>query len=91
MASSIAALAASLENVAARLRRLQSGQPSDETMVNMLSDLEDEDEIEEVSEEMPQPIQPATLAGELARVESFVARARLTAGRCKGAEVPGSN
>jgi Helicase conserved C-terminal domain/SNF2-related domain len=76
MASSIAALAASLGNVAARLRRVQTGQPSEETMVDMLRDLEDEVEIEEVSEEQPQPAQPATLAGELARVESFVARAR---------------
>src|ERR1700736_5184319 len=76
MGSSIAALAASLGNVAARLRRLQTGQPSEETMVDMLSDLEDEAEIEEVSEEQAQPVQPATLAGELARVESFVARSR---------------
>jgi superfamily II DNA or RNA helicase len=76
MASSIAALAASLQNVAVRLRRLQAGQSSDETMVNMLRDLEDEAEIEEVAEEQPPPIQPATLAGELARVESFIARAR---------------
>jgi Helicase conserved C-terminal domain len=76
MASSIAALAASLENVATRLRRLQTGQPPDETMVNMLRDLEDETQIEEVAEEQPPPIQPATLVGELARVESFIARAR---------------
>src|SRR5580693_10061481 len=75
MSSSIRALAASLENVAVRLRRLQSGKQSDETVVNMLSDLEDDDELEEVTEEMPQPSQPATLAGELARVESFIARA----------------
>jgi len=76
MASSIPALAASLENVAARLRRLQAGQQSDETVVDLFRDLEDEDEIEQVGEEMPQPNQPATLAGELARVESFIARAR---------------
>src|ERR1700728_3792057 len=61
MASSIPALAASLENVAGRLRRLQTGQPSEETMVDMLSDLEDDAEIEEVSEEQPQHVQPATL------------------------------
>ena len=35
MASSISALAASLENVAARLRRLQAGQQSDDTVVTM--------------------------------------------------------
>src|SRR6204780_5472015 len=60
MASSIPALAASLENVAARLRRLQAGQQSDETVVDLFRDLEDEDEIEQVGEEMPQPNQPAT-------------------------------
>jgi len=76
MASSIAALAASLENVAARLRRLQTGQQSDETVADLFSDFEDEAEIQPVEEEPPQPIQPATLAGELVRVESFVARAR---------------
>ena len=48
MASSIDALAASLENVAARLRRLQSGTGSDDTASKVLSDLEDEDEIDEV-------------------------------------------
>ena len=47
MASSISALAASLENVAARLRRLQAGLGSDDTVINVLRDLEDEDEIEE--------------------------------------------
>ena len=48
MASSIPALAASLENVAARLRRLQAGLRSDDTVIDVLRDLEDEDEIEEV-------------------------------------------
>src|SRR5204863_2345806 len=51
MASSIPALAASLEKVAARLRRLQSGLLSDETAVEMFGDLEDEDEVEESSNE----------------------------------------
>ena len=48
MASSIPALAASLENVAARLRRLASGftRPTIQS-TNVLQDLEDEDEIEE--------------------------------------------
>ena len=51
MASSIPALAASLENVAARLRRLQAGLRSDDSVINVLRDLEDEDEIEESPEE----------------------------------------
>ena len=44
MASSIPALAASLENVAARLRRLQAGQPSGRRRGACSDDLEDEDE-----------------------------------------------
>ena len=76
MASSIDALAASLEKVAARLRRLQAGLGSDDTVINELRDLEDEDEIEEPSEEAAPPIDRAALAGELVRVEDFVARAR---------------
>src|ERR1700722_9316857 len=71
MASSIRALAASLENVAVRLRRLQSGKQSDETVVNMLSDLEDDDEIDEPFEESAAPIDRATLAAELVRIEGF--------------------
>lgn len=76
MASSIPALAASLENVAARLRRLQDGLRADDTVINVLRDLEDEDEIEELPEEPAPPIDRATLAAELARVEDFVSRAR---------------
>ncbi len=76
MASSIPALAASLENVAARLRRLQAGVGSDDTVINVLRDLEDEDEIEEAQEEPVPPIDRATLGAELARVEDFVDRAR---------------
>src|SRR5579864_8241072 len=75
MASSISALAASLENVAARLRRLQAGVRSDDTAIDVLLDLEEEDEIEESPDEPP-PIDRATLAAELGRVEGFVARAR---------------
>src|SRR2546426_316558 len=45
MASSIPALAASLENVATRLRRLRQGLRSDEAVVDVYSDLEDEDEL----------------------------------------------
>ena len=76
MASSIDALAASLENVASRLRRLQSGVASDDAVSNVLGDLEDEEEIDESSEEPPPRIDGATLAAELVRVEDFVARAR---------------
>jgi superfamily II DNA or RNA helicase len=76
MASSIPALAASLENVAARLRRLQSGLSSDDTQFKVLQDLEDEDEIDQTSEEPAPPIDRANLGAELARVEGFVARAR---------------
>src|SRR6266436_3835137 len=74
MASSIQALAASLENVAARLRHLQAGLRSDDTVINVLKDLEDE--IDEASEESAAPIDSATLAAELVRIEDFVARAQ---------------
>ena len=76
MASSISALAASLENVATRLRRLQQRLGADDTVTNMLRDLEDEDEIEDSSEEPKPPIERAALAAELARVESFISCAR---------------
>src|ERR1700685_2617772 len=76
MASSIDALAASLENVASRLRRLQSGVGSEDTVSSILGDLEDEEEIDESSEEPTPRIDGPTLAAELVRVEDFVARAR---------------
>ena len=76
MASSISALAASLENVAARLRRLQQGLSADDTVASALRDLEDEEEIEESSGESNPPIDRAALAAELARVEGFISRAR---------------
>src|SRR6201995_3250111 len=76
MASSIEALAASLENVADRLRRLQAGLPSDGTVINMLEDLEGEDEIGEPSDDPAVPTNGATLAAELGRIESFVTRAQ---------------
>ena len=76
MASSIDALAASLENVASRLRRLQSGVGSEDTVITVLQDLEEEDEIEESSDEPAPPINREALAAELVRVEDFVARAR---------------
>lgn len=77
MASSIPALAASLENVASRLRRLAAGQRADSLVAAMLRDLEDEEELGELSEEDPSP--PSDRAGlpeELARVEELLARAR---------------
>ena len=54
-------------------RRVRS---PDETAVQLFRDLEDEAEIDEVAEEAPPPAPSEAIAGELARVESFVARAR---------------
>src|SRR3984957_20437889 len=51
MASSIPALAASLENVAARLRRMCGKAGQDDAAKAMYRDLEDEDEIEDIPEE----------------------------------------
>ncbi|MEP7310496.1 MAG: SNF2-related protein [Acidobacteriota bacterium] len=76
MASSIAALAASLENVAARLRRLSAGQRVTDDALEVLHDLEEDEEIEEASEDQPVPPNRGAVATELARVEGFVARAR---------------
>ena len=75
MASSIPALAASLENVAARLRRLDAGHRA-RVAHDDLHDLEDEDEVEEATEDPPVPVDREAVAGELARVEDFVARAK---------------
>src|SRR5216683_3954605 len=55
MASSIPALAASLENVAARLRRLQGNLSSEETAVDMYRDLEEDTDVEESGEDAPVP------------------------------------
>jgi SNF2 family DNA or RNA helicase len=74
MASSIPALAASLENVAARLRRLQLGISTDDTVFNVVRDLEDEDDIGDTAEEPAPPIDLAGVTTELARVDDFVAR-----------------
>jgi hypothetical protein len=75
MASSIPALAASLENVAARLRRLDAGHRA-RVAHDDLYDLEDEDEADEPTEDPPVPVDREAVAGELARVEDFVARAK---------------
>jgi len=75
MASSIPALAASLDRVAARLRRLEAGLPPDDTATEINRDLEDDEEQPEGTEEAPAPVDRAALAAELARVERFVSRA----------------
>jgi hypothetical protein len=77
MASSIEAFAASLENVASRLRRLKNGASSNDTVGEILGDLEDEEEIEESSDQSVSTPVIASVASELARVEDFIARARL--------------
>jgi hypothetical protein len=75
MASSIRALAASLENVAARLRRQIRGE-DDETLHLFEDDLEeDADEHTRDRDEGPPP-GTAKLRAELARVETFIERAR---------------
>jgi len=75
MASSIPALAASLENVAARLRRLKAGQPA-AVSTEDLRDLEDEEDVEVEAEEQTVPADTGVVAKELSLVEDFVARAR---------------
>jgi hypothetical protein len=76
MASSIPALAASLENVAARLRRLRGTLSPGEMAVDMYRDLEDEDEIAEISDEPDSIVDESVFSAELARVEGFIVRAR---------------
>src|SRR5258707_12046268 len=68
MASSIKALAASLENVSTRLRHWQAGSRPDDTVVELLEDLEDEEEIGEPPEESAPRMEGATLSAELSRV-----------------------
>lgn len=76
MASSIPALAASLENVAARLRRLAGGRESDDDAGAMLRDLEDDEELAQPVEAEPTPpVDRAGVLAELARVEDLLARA----------------
>jgi hypothetical protein len=79
MASSIPALAASLENVAARLRRLVAGQAPVETAGEMFRDLEAEDEVAAPADDVFRPVDtvdPEGAAAELAHVEELLARAR---------------
>jgi len=86
MASSTAALAASLENVAGRLRRLLEGVPAAEAGgTDFVADLEDEDLVEQVDEpaagsaggpaSTPVAVAPEHARAELARVEDFIRRA----------------
>lgn len=85
MASSSAAFAASLEQVARRLRAMRHGVPPEPTEQAWTGDLEDPDLEEELGPD-PEPAaampsdtvapDPAGIAAELALVESFVARAR---------------
>jgi adenine-specific DNA-methyltransferase len=76
MASSIAALAASLENVASRLRRVAAGRAGGDPS-ELLGDLED-DEMAPIAEEVAPPADAdrVVVMSELALVDSFVARAR---------------
>lgn len=75
MASSIPALAASLENVAARLRRLKVGQrPTLST--DDFRDLEDDEDVEVHADDQTEPAELDAVAKELSLVEDFVARAR---------------
>lgn len=76
MASSIPALAASLENVAARLRRLAVGHGTAELAGTLLRDLEDEEELADLGEwAQPSPPDRTGVLAELARVEELLARA----------------
>jgi len=76
MASSIAALAASLENVAARLRRMCGKPGQDDAAKVIYRDLEDDDEIGEIAEEQAPATDESAVLAELARVEGFIARAK---------------
>jgi superfamily II DNA or RNA helicase len=80
MASSIPALAASLENVASRLRRLAAGLEAGDEAAVMFRDLEEiADEVELPAPIDDAPAPPADRDGalaELARVEELHARAR---------------
>lgn len=76
MASSIPALAASLNNVAARLRRMCGQSGTDDAAKVIYRDLEDADEIPELPQETTAVADESAVRAELARVESFIARAK---------------
>ena len=83
MASSIPALAESLDRVASRLRgMLGDGDAGELTAADFVRDLEEEDEVEEngagaaMALVRPRPVEAEAIRDELARVEDFVHRAR---------------
>ena len=79
MASSLPALSASLEKVAARLRHLRDGVPADDNADRgaVLGDLEDDDDGGDDGDvPFVSTFSQAGVASELERVESFIARAR---------------
>ena len=76
MASSIPALAASPENLAARLRRMCGMPGNDDAAKLMYRDLEDDDEIEDIPDEAASGADNSAVRAELTRVESFIRRAK---------------
>ena len=76
MASSIPALAASLENVAARLRRLDAGHRARHRGATICATSKTRRRSRTPATRRQRPIDREAVAGELARVEGFVARAR---------------
>jgi adenine-specific DNA-methyltransferase len=89
MASSTAALAASLERVCVRLERIASREPIDDIAVReFLADLEEEDEEEKASEPDAPPAShadPVRARAELERVRTFAGRARRLGSGAKAA------
>jgi len=75
MASSTRALAASLENVAARLRRMAAGQAPDDAEVDALVADLDDDELPALVEDDAEVALAGDFTSEISRVESFIARA----------------
>ncbi len=83
MASSIPALAESLDRVASRLRgMLGDGDAGELAVADFVRDLEEEDEVAEngagaaTAQVRPLPVEAEAIRDELARVEDFVRRAR---------------
>ncbi len=79
LASSTAALAASLRKVAERLERMREGLPVEDGLLADLADLDDEDLQELIDEQSADvddgPPTPELIRAELARVQGFVRRA----------------
>ncbi|MCW5803852.1 MAG: DEAD/DEAH box helicase family protein [Deltaproteobacteria bacterium] len=78
MASSLAALSRSLENIAARLVRMRDGNADDDAdQTAIAEDLENDEEVASETESSP-PVSTdlRLIAAELARVEGFIARTR---------------